>query len=106
MSSTRQERLQHVCGLHRSVLDLVRMERPVGNITIDGERKRYYEFVARDLYITVMRAFPIDPASITEMSTLKVSFEGRTVLHIRWCKGVYDIVTFKPGKWENKLIVG
>lgn len=104
MSGVRQERQERVRELHRAILDIARSQRPEGNITIDGERKRLHDFALGPLRITIMRAFPFDPPAHTENSSLKVLSEGRIVLSVRWSAIDYEITTFRPGDWETKLI--
>lgn len=101
---SRQERLERICELRRAVLDLARGRRPEGNLLIDGERKRSYDFTAGPLRIDLLLAFPTGPVDRAETSSLKVLFEGQTVLNIRWSDGAYETVTFKPGDWERSLL--
>lgn len=101
--SSRQERLERVWGLRRAALDLARGRRPEGNLLIDGERKRFYEFTAGSLRITVLRAFPLDPNACAETSSLRMLSEGEIVLSVRWSDDDYEIMTFKPGNWEMAL---
>lgn len=102
--NARQERLERARLLHQAALDLAFTKRPDGNITIDGERKRCFDFTVGPLRIDLLLAFPADPAAFAEMSSLRVRSEGQTVLSIRWNYEAYKIATFKMGSWENQLL--
>ncbi|KJC47326.1 hypothetical protein UB31_18910 [Bradyrhizobium sp. LTSP849] len=101
--SSRRERVERAKHLGRLAFRLARAGTIVGNLEIDGEKKRLTEFQRGPIFIELWEPWRPD-AFETEFSRLRVTYAGEKVLELRWDDAdAFTLVLLKPGDWQGRV---